>query len=76
MGTSLGNRITKLRTEREWTPYRLAKNSGLSYSYLTALEEDKHSPSLEVIQKIAGAFGIEPYELLKEDGEIEQTTDI
>lgn len=67
MTTSLGARITKLREDREWTTYRLAKNSGLSYSYLAALEEDKHSPSLEVLEKIATGFGLELHDLLKDD---------
>lgn len=71
MSTSIGKRITKLREARNWTPYRLSKNSGLSYSYLTALEEDKHSPSLEVLEKIASAFEIEVSELVR--NEVEET---
>lgn len=69
MSTSIGKRIAKLREARNWTPYRLSKNSGLSYSYLTALEEDKHSPSLEVLEKIASAFEIEVSELVKNEVE-------
>lgn len=65
MTQSIGKRITKLREERNWTRYRLAKQSGLSYSYLTVLEEGKHNPSLEVLEKIANGFEVELVDLLK-----------
>ncbi|WP_373871457.1 MULTISPECIES: helix-turn-helix domain-containing protein [Paenibacillus] len=29
------------------------KKSRVSYSYLTALEENKHSPSFEILEKLA-----------------------
>lgn len=63
----IGIRITKLREKRGWTRYRLAKQSGVSYSYLTALEEGDHSPSLDVLEKIASGLEIELVDLLKEE---------
>jgi transcriptional regulator with XRE-family HTH domain len=67
MSQAIGSRITQLRERREWSRYRLAKQSGLSFSYLTALEENKHSPSLDVLEKIATGFEIHVSELLRED---------
>lgn len=63
----IGIRITKLREERGWSRYRLSKQSGVSYSYLTALEEGDHSPSLDVLEKIAVGLEIELVDLLKEE---------
>jgi transcriptional regulator with XRE-family HTH domain len=66
MTESIAKRIVKLREERKWSRYRLAKRSGLSFSYLAALEEGKHSPSLEVLAKIATGLEIDLVDLIKE----------
>lgn len=70
MTESIGTRITQLRTAKGWSRYKLAKKSGLSFSYLTALEEDKHSPSLDVVAKIASGLEVTITELLLVDSSI------
>lgn len=66
----LGRRITKIREEKGLTKYRLSKNSGISFSYLSALEEDKHSPTLEIAVKLSTALDVSVDELIgRERGE-------
>ncbi|MEV2909173.1 helix-turn-helix domain-containing protein [Paenibacillus larvae] len=60
----IGKVITQLRETRGMTRYVLAKKSSISYSYLTALEECKHNPSLEVMEKLAYGLNITLSELI------------
>ncbi|MFC3768334.1 helix-turn-helix domain-containing protein [Paenibacillus sp. GCM10012303] len=66
MVKDIGTRISGLREAKKITRYRLAVSSGVSYSYLVALEENKHSPSLEMIEKIASGLGTTVSKLLEE----------
>lgn len=72
MTRDIGKNITKLREERGWSRYRLAVNSGVSFSYINALEENEHSPSIEVLDKIAFGLGVELFQLIEivDEGEI------
>lgn len=55
----LGERIRKLRTAVGWSPGRLAKESGVSRAYLWQLETGgKDRPSLEILERLAGALGV------------------
>lgn len=65
MARNIGRNITKLREEKGWSRYRLAVNSGVSCSYLNALEEDVHSPSIEVLDKIAIGLGVPLIQLIE-----------
>lgn len=63
----IGTRITKLREQKGITRYRLAVSSGVSFSYIAALEENKHSPSLEVLEKVASGLEVSVSQLLEEE---------
>jgi transcriptional regulator with XRE-family HTH domain len=63
-GTSLGQRIRALRQERGWTLAALAEQSFTSVSYLNDIEHDRAHPSLNRLQSIAEAFGINVRTLL------------
>ncbi len=60
----LGEKIKKLRNDAGLTQPELAQNAGIEQSYLSKLENDKGSPSFEVISKIASAFNIEAMTLI------------
>ena len=60
-----GNKIKKLRTEKGWSQEKLALNAGLDRTYLPSLEKGERNVSLEVIEKLAIALHVEPYELIK-----------
>ncbi|UTR05429.1 helix-turn-helix domain-containing protein [Alkalihalobacillus sp. LMS6] len=66
MTNTIGKRITQLREEQKLTRYRLAKESEVSFSYLCALEDEKHSPSLDIILKISSGLGVPVNKLLSE----------
>lgn len=54
----VGNRIRSLRQSRGWTQEALAEYAELHVSYVATLEKGKKNASIEVISRIAAAFGI------------------
>ncbi|MCL2760132.1 MAG: helix-turn-helix transcriptional regulator [Desulfuromonadales bacterium] len=50
--------ITKLREERNWSEYRLAKEANLPQSTLLNLSKRCNSPTVPTLEAICGAFGI------------------
>lgn len=52
------NRIRQLMKERNWTEYRLAKESGLSQSTIANIFKRDNSPTLPTLEAICKAFGI------------------
>lgn len=54
----IGKRIRKLRKIRSLSLTVLSKELGMSYSYLSALENGKHSISVTNLQKLANYFGV------------------
>ncbi|MFC3194601.1 helix-turn-helix domain-containing protein [Marinicella sediminis] len=61
---TLGEKIKLLRTAEQLTQPELAARAGIEQSYLSKLENDKGSPSYEVIHKIAQAFEVTGMELI------------
>lgn len=51
-------RIKALCNARSWTFYRLAKESGLTYSTLCTMLHKANSPSIPTLIKICEGFGI------------------
>ncbi|MDE0084286.1 MAG: helix-turn-helix transcriptional regulator [Candidatus Poribacteria bacterium] len=61
----LGQKIRKLRKEKELSLNKLAENAGISKAYLSQLENDvSKQPSAEILLKIASALGITIADLL------------
>ncbi|MCG8413690.1 MAG: helix-turn-helix domain-containing protein [Pseudomonadales bacterium] len=54
-----GEKLRRLRQERNWTQPDLAEKLGIEQSWLSKIENDKSIPSSELLEKIAGAFGLE-----------------
>ena len=52
--------ITRLRLERNWTEYELAKKSGLAQSTISSWYRKKQTPSIQTLDKICKGFGITP----------------
>jgi transcriptional regulator with XRE-family HTH domain len=50
--------ITKLRKERGWSSYRLAKEAGIPQSTLSNLYQRANSPTVSTLEAICHAFGI------------------
>ena len=51
-------RILQLLRERNWTEYRLAKESGLSQSTISNLFKRNTTPSIPTLESICNGFGI------------------
>jgi transcriptional regulator with XRE-family HTH domain len=55
---SLGARIRLTRTQKGITLQELSDRSGLSKGFICQLENDKASPSLQALEKLAGGLGV------------------
>ncbi len=55
------------RINKNYTQEQLAELSGLTPKYISDLERGKFSPSLEKIEAISKALGIDAYKLLMTD---------
>lgn len=60
----LSEKIKLLRTSENMTQPELATKAGIEQSYLSKLENDKGTPSFEIINKIAQAFDMNGMELI------------
>jgi transcriptional regulator with XRE-family HTH domain len=61
----LGRRIRRLRDARGWTQFDLAAHSGLTRPYVSRLENGRKEIGLGALEKVASAFDMKPWELLK-----------
>ncbi len=55
---SLGTRIRQTRNQKAITLQELSDRSGLSKGFICQLENDKASPSLQALEKLAGSLGV------------------
>lgn len=55
----LGTTILALRKHRKIKQYELAEALGISGTYLSMVEKNVRKPSLNLLRKIAGAFGMQ-----------------
>jgi transcriptional regulator with XRE-family HTH domain len=57
--------LRRLRAERELTQEKLADLAGIDRTYVSALERQVYSASLDTIERLADVLDIDPSELLK-----------
>ena len=57
-GNEINGRIRKLCADRSWTVYRLAKESGITYSTLSTMLNQDNTPTLPTLEKLCAGFGI------------------
>ena len=55
---TLGKKIQKLRKSVSYTQEELADKVGISRAYMGYIEQGRNVPSLETLQKIAGALKV------------------
>ena len=56
--TAIYNRVEKLRLEKKWTIYELAKHANISVNSLYRWRDKKSSPSLYLLENLAEAFQV------------------
>ena len=66
MNTTL-KKIMELLEERQWTIYRLAKESGIPYSSLNSLFQKNNQPTISTLEKICVGFHITMCEFFSDD---------
>ena len=62
-----GANLRKYRTKKGLSPEQLAEICGLHRTYISDIECFQRNVSLENVQRIADALGIESYKLLQEE---------
>lgn len=55
---TLGERIRRLRHERDWSQTQLAQKLGVHQKQISGYERDVHTPSTEVLIRIAELFDV------------------
>jgi transcriptional regulator with XRE-family HTH domain len=71
---TLAENIKLFRGRRNWSQADLAEQAGLSVVYLSDIERGNKWPYLDTLVKLASAFELEVYELLKPEDSLEADT--
>jgi transcriptional regulator with XRE-family HTH domain len=62
----LSERVRNLRLKHGYTQLELAERAGLEYKYIQMLEgKQPPSPTLRTLSKLARAFRLEPWQLIR-----------
>jgi transcriptional regulator with XRE-family HTH domain len=56
---TFAEKLKSLRKERGWSQERLARDAGISTSFVAKLEQSTVSPSLATAQRLAKSLGVE-----------------
>lgn len=59
--------MKRFRSDRFWSQARLSVESGVSIGMIGEIETGRKNPSIDTLDKIAGAFGISTYRLLMDE---------
>lgn len=62
---TFGNKVREKRLKKGWSQEELAGRCGLHRTYIGSIERSERNVSLLNIEKIAQAFGLKAYEMLK-----------
>lgn len=68
--TRLGARVREFRTRRDWTQEKLGEQAGLSYKFIGEIERGIGNPTIDSIEQIARAFGIDVGDLFRREPEV------
>lgn len=61
----LAANLVSLRRTKEWSQEALGFEAGLHRTFVAHVERQARNVSLDNVEKLALALGVEPYELLK-----------
>lgn len=60
----LGLNVRRLREAQGWSQEDYADRAGIHRTYVSDIERGRRNPTVTVVEKLAGPFGIPPGELL------------
>jgi transcriptional regulator with XRE-family HTH domain len=66
---SIGKKVLQLRLQSKMTQQEISELTGLAVSYLSRLENDRITPSIRTLTRIADAFGVPVTRLLQTEPE-------
>lgn len=67
----LGDRIKKIRKEKDMSISELAEKAGVAKSYLSSIERNKQTnPSIQFMEKVSVALGVSVNDLLYDASEV------
>jgi transcriptional regulator with XRE-family HTH domain len=72
----IGDKLKKLREERNMTQGDVFEKTGLLRVYLSRLENGRTTPSVDTLEKLAAAYEIPMYQLFVEEGTRVEKPDI
>lgn len=70
------SKLRQLMSERGWTAYRMAKESGLSESTLANIFKRNTVPSISTLEAVCAAFGISLAQFFAEQDLVELTPEL
>lgn len=69
---NIGIVVKKMRAEKGISQEKLALDTGIGRRYMSDIENGRRNVSLEIVEKIAGYFGIKASEFIQEIEKITQ----
>lgn len=64
---NISDRFQKLRTDKDVSVYRLAKETDVSETYIHKIERGESQPSIYILEKLLSCLGFTITEFLNED---------
>lgn len=71
MGDSFGSYVKELRKKKEFTLVQLSEISGVSNPYLSQIENDKFTPSPDILRRLSAPLGVRYMDMLHKAGYVE-----
>jgi len=62
--TRLGQNIRRLREAKGWSQEDYADRAGIHRTYVSDIERGRRNPTITVVERLAGPFGVPPGSLL------------
>ena len=61
----VGLNVKRIRKERNWSQEEFAFESGLHRTYVSGIERGIRNPTVSIVERLAVALDVEPFELLR-----------
>ncbi len=55
---TLGERVRAIRKQKQWSMHQLAERIGTTHSYISQLERGQIRPGIDLVMRLAEAFGV------------------
>lgn len=65
LNKAFGDRVRELRAEKGWSQDELAHQANLHRTYVGGVERAERNVTLQTVEKLAKALGVQPWELMK-----------